>query len=273
MRFPFSTHFMGVFSANPRCMSMTSFADLDNDGDQDFTSGQRDVDCSGSSNPERPDVVVGVLRPRPLGEAQVGTGYRSWASGGVGRLRRRRLDRSWWSATPGSRTRAPACAPPPPGPASAPAPRQRRGDHRRRRHRRRQVRRAVRRQQHPPAVVDARAPTPPRCGPAAPPSPTTSSRAASSAISTATAATTSWWATAGGTGPPARAPPPVDADGHPRGAGVRAGRLGQRHRPDHVHGRHRRRRRPGHRAAAALGIEGGLVRERRRQGHHVDLAR
>ncbi len=82
MKFPFSTHFMGVFSSNPRCTSMTSFADFDNDGDQDFTSGQRDVDCSGSSNPNAPMLWWEYCAPDHWVKHTVGTGYRSWASGG-----------------------------------------------------------------------------------------------------------------------------------------------------------------------------------------------
>jgi len=41
-KFPFSTHWMGVFSDDPRFVSMTSLTDLDNDGDLDFASGQRE---------------------------------------------------------------------------------------------------------------------------------------------------------------------------------------------------------------------------------------
>jgi hypothetical protein len=45
-RFPFSTHWMGVFSDSAaaeatRYISMTSLADLDHDGDLDFATGQR----------------------------------------------------------------------------------------------------------------------------------------------------------------------------------------------------------------------------------------
>jgi hypothetical protein len=84
MRFPFSTHFMGVFSNNPRCISMTSFSDIDGDGDQDFASGQRDVDCSGSSNPNAPMVWWEYCGPDKWVKHQVGSGYQSWASGGAG---------------------------------------------------------------------------------------------------------------------------------------------------------------------------------------------
>jgi hypothetical protein len=41
-RFPFSTHWMGEFSSDPRYIGMTSLADLDHDGDLDFASGQRE---------------------------------------------------------------------------------------------------------------------------------------------------------------------------------------------------------------------------------------
>jgi hypothetical protein len=40
-RFPFSTHWIGEFSSDPRYIGMTSLADLDHDGDLDFASGQR----------------------------------------------------------------------------------------------------------------------------------------------------------------------------------------------------------------------------------------
>lgn len=39
--FPFSLHWMGTFSDDPRYVSMTSLTDIDNDGDLDFASGQR----------------------------------------------------------------------------------------------------------------------------------------------------------------------------------------------------------------------------------------
>jgi hypothetical protein len=40
-RFPFASHWMGVFSDDPRYVSMTSLSDLDHDGDLDFATGQR----------------------------------------------------------------------------------------------------------------------------------------------------------------------------------------------------------------------------------------
>jgi hypothetical protein len=84
MRFPFSTHFMGMFSANPRCVSMTSWSDIDNDGDQDFSSGQRDVSCTGASNPNAPMVWWEHCGPDRWVRHVVGTGYRSAAAGGAG---------------------------------------------------------------------------------------------------------------------------------------------------------------------------------------------
>jgi hypothetical protein len=84
MRFPFSTHFMGMFSANPRCVSMTSWSDIDKDGDQDFSSGQRDVSCSGASNPNAPMVWWEYCGPDRWVRHTVGTGYRSAAAGGAG---------------------------------------------------------------------------------------------------------------------------------------------------------------------------------------------
>ncbi|HET6284450.1 MAG TPA: VCBS repeat-containing protein, partial [Polyangia bacterium] len=41
MKFPFSTHWMGRFNANPAAVGITGMADFDNDGDLDFASGQR----------------------------------------------------------------------------------------------------------------------------------------------------------------------------------------------------------------------------------------
>jgi len=41
MKFPFSTHWMGRFSDNPSAVGITGMADFDNDGDLDFSSGQR----------------------------------------------------------------------------------------------------------------------------------------------------------------------------------------------------------------------------------------
>jgi hypothetical protein len=84
MRFPFSTHWMGVFSANPRCISMTSFSDIDDDGDQDFASGQRDVACSGSSNPGNPMIWWEYCGPDHWVKHQVGAGFKSAAAGGAG---------------------------------------------------------------------------------------------------------------------------------------------------------------------------------------------
>ena len=84
MKFPFSTHWMGMFSNNPRCISMTSLTDLDNDGDQDFASGQRDVSCSGSANPNAPMVWWEYCGPDKWVRHNVGTGYKSAAAGGAG---------------------------------------------------------------------------------------------------------------------------------------------------------------------------------------------
>jgi hypothetical protein len=43
-KFPFSTHWMGRFSANPAAVGITGMADFDHDGDLDFASGQRGGD-------------------------------------------------------------------------------------------------------------------------------------------------------------------------------------------------------------------------------------
>ncbi len=86
MRFPFSTHWMGMFNDDPtkaRCISMTSLTDIDNDGDQDFGSGQRDVACSGSSNPGAPLVWWEYCSADHWVRHVVGTGYHSAASGGA----------------------------------------------------------------------------------------------------------------------------------------------------------------------------------------------
>jgi hypothetical protein len=92
--FPFSTHFMGVFSDNPSCIGMTSMSDIDNDGDQDFSSGQRDVGCSGKTNAGAPILWWEYCTPDHWVRHNVGTGYQSQAGGGAGDFRRRRLGRS-----------------------------------------------------------------------------------------------------------------------------------------------------------------------------------
>jgi hypothetical protein len=83
MRFPFSTHWMGQFSANPRCISMTSLSDIDNDGDQDFASGQRDVACSGMSFPDNPMIWWEYCSADHWVKHTVGTGFKSAAAGGA----------------------------------------------------------------------------------------------------------------------------------------------------------------------------------------------
>lgn len=40
-KFPFSSHWMATFSANPSAVGITGMADFDNDGDLDFAAGQR----------------------------------------------------------------------------------------------------------------------------------------------------------------------------------------------------------------------------------------
>jgi hypothetical protein len=81
-KFPFSTHFMGIFSDNPRCISMTSLTDLDGDGDYDFASGQRDVQCSGAT-PGAPMIWWEHCTADHWVKHTVGTGYRSAAAGGA----------------------------------------------------------------------------------------------------------------------------------------------------------------------------------------------
>ncbi len=73
-RFPFSGHWMGVFSTDPRYIGDVSMADFDKDGDLDFATGQRQ------------DVGGGVLwweycGPDHWVSHQVGTGHTSWAGG------------------------------------------------------------------------------------------------------------------------------------------------------------------------------------------------
>jgi FG-GAP-like repeat len=86
-KFPFSTHWMGMFTDNPqnaRCISMTSLTDLDKDGDLDFADGQRDVACSGSANPNAPMLWWEYCTPDHWVRHTVGTGFASAASGGAG---------------------------------------------------------------------------------------------------------------------------------------------------------------------------------------------
>jgi hypothetical protein len=82
MHFPFTTHWMGVFSENPQCVSMTSLTDLDNDGDQDFASGQRDP-TSSCGVAGAPMVWWEYCAPDHWVKHMVGTGYQSAAAGGA----------------------------------------------------------------------------------------------------------------------------------------------------------------------------------------------
>jgi len=86
-KFPFSTHWMGMFADDPtkaHCISMTSLTDLDKDGDLDFADGQRDVACSGSTNPGAPMIWWEYCTPDHWVRHSVGTGFSSAASGGAG---------------------------------------------------------------------------------------------------------------------------------------------------------------------------------------------
>jgi len=86
-KFPFSTHWMGMFAdntANAHCISMTSLTDLDKDGDLDFADGQRDVACSGNTNPNAPMLWWEYCTPDHWVRHTVGTGFSSAASGGAG---------------------------------------------------------------------------------------------------------------------------------------------------------------------------------------------
>jgi hypothetical protein len=85
-KFPFSTHWMGMFADNPanaHCISMTSLTDLDKDGDLDFADGQRDVACSGQTNPNAPMIWWEYCSPDHWVRHTVGTGFSSAASGGA----------------------------------------------------------------------------------------------------------------------------------------------------------------------------------------------
>lgn len=86
-KFPFSTHWMGMFAdntANAHCISMTSLTDLDKDGDLDFADGQRDVACSGATNANAPMIWWEYCSPDHWVRHAVGTGFSSAASGGAG---------------------------------------------------------------------------------------------------------------------------------------------------------------------------------------------
>jgi hypothetical protein len=85
-KFPFSTHWMGMFADDPtraHCISMTSLTDIDNDGDLDFADGQRDVACSGATNPGAPLIWWEYCKADHWVRHTVGTGYKSAASGGA----------------------------------------------------------------------------------------------------------------------------------------------------------------------------------------------
>jgi hypothetical protein len=86
-KFPFSTHWMGMFADNPanaHCISMTSLTDLDKDGDLDFADGQRDVACSGNTNPNAPMLWWEYCTPDHWVRHTVNTNFSSAASGGAG---------------------------------------------------------------------------------------------------------------------------------------------------------------------------------------------
>jgi hypothetical protein len=86
-KFPFSTHWMGMFAdntANAHCISMTSLTDLDKDGDLDFADGQRDVQCSGGTNPNAPMLWWEYCNPDHWVRHTVSTNFSSAASGGAG---------------------------------------------------------------------------------------------------------------------------------------------------------------------------------------------
>lgn len=73
-QFPFSTHWMGIFSDDPRFIGMTSFADIDHDGDLDFASGQRE-DLGGGM------IWWEYCSPDHWVRHPIGGGHRSWAGG------------------------------------------------------------------------------------------------------------------------------------------------------------------------------------------------
>lgn len=76
-RFPFSGHFMGVFSADPRFIGEVSLADFDHDGDLDFASGQ---------GGNLPGLMLWweYCGPDHWVRHVVGGGFTSWAGGSAG---------------------------------------------------------------------------------------------------------------------------------------------------------------------------------------------
>jgi hypothetical protein len=73
-RFPFSGHWLGEFSDDPRYIGENALADIDRDGDLDFTSGQRQ-DVGGGM------VWWEYCAPDHWVRHAVGTGHTSWAGG------------------------------------------------------------------------------------------------------------------------------------------------------------------------------------------------
>jgi hypothetical protein len=74
--FPFSKHWVGIFSDDPRYVSMASLTDLDNDGDLDFACGQRE-DVGGGMN------WFEYCGPDHWVRHHVGEGHHSAAGGGA----------------------------------------------------------------------------------------------------------------------------------------------------------------------------------------------
>lgn len=74
MKFPFSTHWVGVFSADPQRIAMTSVSDIDKDGDLDFASGQFHQVGGGM-------VWWEYCTQDHWVRHTVGTGHTSWAGG------------------------------------------------------------------------------------------------------------------------------------------------------------------------------------------------
>jgi hypothetical protein len=74
--FPFTKHWVGVFSDDPRYVSMASLTDIDNDGDLDFACGQRE-DVGGGMN------WFEYCGPDHWVRHHVGEGHKSAAGGGA----------------------------------------------------------------------------------------------------------------------------------------------------------------------------------------------
>ncbi|HMJ50519.1 MAG TPA: VCBS repeat-containing protein [Polyangiaceae bacterium] len=76
MRFPFTKHWVGIFSDDPRYVGMESLTDIDNDGDLDYAHGQRSDQPGGM-------VWYEYCGPDQWVRHALGGGHRSTAGGGA----------------------------------------------------------------------------------------------------------------------------------------------------------------------------------------------